>query len=195
MGSICSKHKNKVDEIEKEKDDEKEKDKSSVQLVPPALSPVQLGGVNMDTNGSVNRVLKKYSQANSGLSLNGPSEKVVDGTLTKVQQQKCTKLDTGIGEGKSKMSRILSMTPNAEGEHIAAGWPLWLSSVAGDAIKGWVPRRLDSFEKLGQVSSNISALFFFFASIYPYIYSFWCTFCIRVGYFSSLRAHCFDNYD
>lgn len=39
-----------------------------------------------------------------------------------------------------------------EGEHIAAGWPSWLASVAGEAIKGWVPRRADSFEKLDKVS-------------------------------------------
>ncbi|XP_040940717.1 probable serine/threonine-protein kinase At1g09600 [Gossypium hirsutum] len=30
----------------------------------------------------------------------------------------------------------------------AAGWPSWLASVAGDAVKGWQPRRSDSFEKL-----------------------------------------------
>ncbi|KAL8167333.1 hypothetical protein V2J09_008832 [Rumex salicifolius] len=38
-----------------------------------------------------------------------------------------------------------------EGEHIAAGWPFWLASVAGEAIKGWVPRRADSFEKLDKM--------------------------------------------
>ena len=39
----------------------------------------------------------------------------------------------------------------AEGEYVAAGWPPWLASVAGEAIKGWVPRRADSFEKLDKV--------------------------------------------
>lgn len=38
-----------------------------------------------------------------------------------------------------------------EGELVAAGWPSWLASVAGEAIKGWVPRRADSFEKLNKV--------------------------------------------
>ena len=32
--------------------------------------------------------------------------------------------------------------------HVAAGWPAWLTSVAGEAVRGWVPRRADSFEKL-----------------------------------------------
>ena len=38
-----------------------------------------------------------------------------------------------------------------EGECVAAGWPSWLSSVAGEAVKGWIPRRADSFEKLDKV--------------------------------------------
>ncbi|KAI9082951.1 hypothetical protein K1719_035094 [Acacia pycnantha] len=62
--------------------------------------------------------------------------------------------DASVGEGKGWMSRILSMSKGSEAEHVAAGWPLWLSSVAGDAIKGLVPRRLDSFEKLGQVGQG-----------------------------------------
>ena len=40
---------------------------------------------------------------------------------------------------------------NLEGEYVAAGWPTWLSSVAGEAIRGWIPRRADSFEKLDKV--------------------------------------------
>ncbi|KAK8951500.1 putative serine/threonine-protein kinase [Platanthera zijinensis] len=38
-------------------------------------------------------------------------------------------------------------------EHEAAGWPSWLTKVAGEAVKGWLPRKLDSFsnmEKIGQ---------------------------------------------
>ncbi|CAI9283034.1 unnamed protein product [Lactuca saligna] len=42
-----------------------------------------------------------------------------------------------------------------EAEHIAgaAGWPSWLSAVAGEAIHGWLPLKSDSFqrfEKIGQ---------------------------------------------
>lgn len=39
----------------------------------------------------------------------------------------------------------------SEREQVAAGWPLWLAAVAGEAIKGWLPRRADSFEKLDKV--------------------------------------------
>lgn len=47
----------------------------------------------------------------------------------------------------------LGRVPRAtEGEQVAAGWPAWLSSVAGDAIKGWIPRSATTFERLHKVS-------------------------------------------
>lgn len=48
--------------------------------------------------------------------------------------------------------RLSNPPKNIEGEQVAAGWPQWLSQVAGEAIKGWIPRRADSFEKLDKVS-------------------------------------------
>ncbi|KAL1563714.1 putative serine/threonine-protein kinaseisoform X2 [Salvia divinorum] len=47
------------------------------------------------------------------------------------------------------------LVPRAtEGEQVAAGWPPWLAAVAGEAIKGWVPRRADSFEKLDKIGQG-----------------------------------------
>ncbi|XP_038980960.1 probable serine/threonine-protein kinase At1g54610 isoform X1 [Phoenix dactylifera] len=40
------------------------------------------------------------------------------------------------------------------GERVAAGWPSWLSIVAGEAIKGWTPRRADTFEKLAKIGQG-----------------------------------------
>ncbi|KAI3457456.1 hypothetical protein Pfo_014119 [Paulownia fortunei] len=49
----------------------------------------------------------------------------------------------------------VGMVPRAtEGEQVAAGWPPWLAAVAGEAIKGWVPRRADSFEKLDKIGQG-----------------------------------------
>ncbi|XP_071725891.1 probable serine/threonine-protein kinase At1g54610 [Rutidosis leptorrhynchoides] len=49
----------------------------------------------------------------------------------------------------------LGSVPRAtEGEQVAAGWPPWLAAVAGEAIKGWVPRRADSFEKLDKIGQG-----------------------------------------
>ncbi|XP_038986293.1 probable serine/threonine-protein kinase At1g09600 isoform X3 [Phoenix dactylifera] len=51
--------------------------------------------------------------------------------------------------------RVASGVPKAmEGEQVAAGWPPWLAAVAGEAIRGWVPRRADSFEKLDKIGQG-----------------------------------------
>ncbi|KAJ4729802.1 Protein kinase-like protein [Melia azedarach] len=42
----------------------------------------------------------------------------------------------------------------AEGEQVAAGWPYWLAAVAGEAIKGWIPRRANTFEKLDKIGQG-----------------------------------------
>lgn len=44
------------------------------------------------------------------------------------------------------------MPDNILGELVAAGWPSWLAAVAGEALKGWIPRRADTFKNLGKVS-------------------------------------------
>ncbi|XP_054812321.1 probable serine/threonine-protein kinase At1g54610 [Prosopis cineraria] len=47
-----------------------------------------------------------------------------------------------------------SVPKATEGEQVAAGWPSWLAAVAGEAIKGWLPRRADSFEKLDKIGQG-----------------------------------------
>ncbi|RZB77127.1 putative serine/threonine-protein kinase isoform B [Glycine soja] len=49
---------------------------------------------------------------------------------------------------------IGSVPKAMEGEQVAAGWPSWLAAVAGEAIKGWLPRRADSFEKLDKIGQG-----------------------------------------
>ncbi|XP_078177599.1 protein IMPAIRED IN BABA-INDUCED STERILITY 1-like isoform X1 [Carex rostrata] len=41
-----------------------------------------------------------------------------------------------------------------EGEAVAAGWPAWLSSVAAEAVQGWIPLKADSFEKLEKIGQG-----------------------------------------
>lgn len=49
-------------------------------------------------------------------------------------------------------SEIVGAVPSAfSGDHTAPGWPTWLSNVSGEAVRGWSPRRADSFEKLDKV--------------------------------------------
>lgn len=58
--------------------------------------------------------------------------------------------------------RLGSFSSRARGEQVAAGWPAWLSAVAGEAINGWTPRRADTFEKIDKVLLPISTSFFRF---------------------------------
>ncbi|KAK2968447.1 hypothetical protein RJ640_004453, partial [Escallonia rubra] len=49
---------------------------------------------------------------------------------------------------------LSSIVKATEGEQVAAGWPPWLAAVAAEAIRGWVPRRADSFEKLDKIGQG-----------------------------------------
>ncbi|XP_010539977.1 PREDICTED: probable serine/threonine-protein kinase At1g54610 [Tarenaya hassleriana] len=50
--------------------------------------------------------------------------------------------------------RLGNLSRYLEAEQVAAGWPAWLSNVAGDAIHGWIPLRSDAFEKLEKIGQG-----------------------------------------
>ncbi|CAM8978193.1 unnamed protein product [Rhodiola kirilowii] len=50
--------------------------------------------------------------------------------------------------------RLRNLHKYVEGEQVAAGWPAWLSAVAGEAIHGWLPLRPDAFEKLEKIGQG-----------------------------------------
>ncbi|XP_068651746.1 probable serine/threonine-protein kinase At1g54610 [Aristolochia californica] len=58
------------------------------------------------------------------------------------------------GNGHDQNLRIFSVPNGVGGELVAAGWPSWLTLVACEAIRGWVPRRADSFEKLDKIGQG-----------------------------------------
>ncbi|KAL6995149.1 Protein IMPAIRED IN BABA-INDUCED STERILITY 1 [Sarracenia purpurea var. burkii] len=60
----------------------------------------------------------------------------------------------GSGGGESLSFRLGNLQKYVEGEQVAAGWPAWLSAVAGEAIHGWVPLSADSFEKLEKIGQG-----------------------------------------
>lgn len=91
-------------------------------------------------NGSSGRKLekKKRSESVSELSESGRAS------------------SNGGGGGCDSYSfRLGNLHKYVEGDQVAAGWPAWLTAVAGEAIHGWVPLKADAFEKLEKV------LFFF----------------------------------
>ena len=68
----------------------------------------------------------------------------------------------GLPNGQPRVSRVYSMTRTERGAQVLAGWPSWLTAVAGEAISGWIPRRADTFEKLDKASSILSFLSHYF---------------------------------
>ncbi|KDP31293.1 hypothetical protein JCGZ_11669 [Jatropha curcas] len=56
--------------------------------------------------------------------------------------------------GESLSFRLRNLQKYIEGEQVAAGWPAWLSAVAGEAIQGWVPLKADAFEKLEKIGQG-----------------------------------------
>ncbi|WOL16462.1 putative serine/threonine-protein kinase [Canna indica] len=50
--------------------------------------------------------------------------------------------------------RLRNPPGHVHGEQVAAGWPAWLSRAAGEAIKGWTPRRADTFEKINKIGQG-----------------------------------------
>ncbi|XP_038692884.1 probable serine/threonine-protein kinase At1g09600 [Tripterygium wilfordii] len=156
MGCICSKGAAEDDVVD-ENERGKELSKSSVQLIAPASSKREdefVVNVSGSKHGSVRPVVK----ANEGsvhAPLEGGEEKtqIVD-RPTKGHPQRRATMDLEESGERAHMTRLVSMPHGAEGEQIVAGWPSWLTSVAGEAIKGWVPRRANSFEKLEKIGQG-----------------------------------------
>jgi hypothetical protein len=61
--------------------------------------------------------------------------------------------------------RLGNLQKFVQSEHVAAGWPAWLSAVAGDAIHGWIPLRPDAFQKLQKVASPFLLFYLFTNSL------------------------------
>lgn len=72
------------------------------------------------------------------------------GSTGKTQRHSTSSSGIGNGTTQQAMCRVTS----AKAEQVAAGWPSWLASVAGEAIHGWTPRSPDSYQKLNKVCAS-----------------------------------------
>ncbi|KAK9077040.1 hypothetical protein SSX86_005375 [Deinandra increscens subsp. villosa] len=68
--------------------------------------------------------------------------------------QKPVKFETHRNGVVPEISRVFSVANGVDSAQEAAGWPAWLTAVAGEAIKGWLPRRADSFERLDKIGQG-----------------------------------------
>lgn len=160
MGCICSKE--SADEPICEKEKQPEVSKSSVQLVAPsAREEVIVGVANPKNEGSV--TLRQHLSSPPAEETKGsvqPGRVEDDGKSRIIERPKAGhhqrrfSTDMGMNQPQQPMLRILSVPHGARGEQAAAGWPSWLTSVAGDAIQGWVPRSAETFEKLDKIGQG-----------------------------------------
>lgn len=159
MGCICSKGKSSDDYlIENHVNDKESKaNRSSKQLG----TTLRREKVAIDVDGAGNdataRLIPNMSRnGNSGSTPISSDEGEKNGEITskpvKVQAQTSSNMGIrSVGQGQPRVSRIVSVSRGERGAQVLAGWPSWLTAVAGEAISGWIPRRADSFEKLDKV--------------------------------------------
>ncbi|XP_023916907.1 probable serine/threonine-protein kinase At1g09600 [Quercus suber] len=86
----------------------------------------------------------------------GEKKVVVKEKLGRQQLQRRLTMDFGVSGAQlqPRLSRIGSLPHGERGAQVIAGWPSWLTAVAGEAINGWVPRKADSFEKLDKIGQG-----------------------------------------
>lgn len=173
MGCLCSKG------IELDEDGVAEESKSSSRLVTlPKKDEVVAAIINVALSGShgSSRFLSKTPDDadSTSLSSSDDEEKKADTVADRVTKvgahQRRATVDVGARRDGSEVigvannsgddMGIVDVPDGITGEYVAAGWPSWLATVAGEAIKGWLPRRGDSFEKLDKVRV------LFFASLF-----------------------------
>ncbi|KAG8378524.1 hypothetical protein BUALT_Bualt08G0146000 [Buddleja alternifolia] len=161
MGCLCSKGSNVNDyvaEIEREK--EKELNKSSIHVIAPTSKreDIIVGLGNPKNEGSLHSRSKTSLESNI---TSIPPPNVEENGKTRIIERpkkghhRRSTMDLGGVNGMQQtMSRIGSMPNGAKGEQVAAGWPSWLASVAGEAIRGWAPRSADSYQKLNKIGQG-----------------------------------------
>lgn len=117
------------------------------------------GGVAASTVGSTLAKIKEEPEKEKDEE-SSSREIVVDS-----KNSKSFKKEHHRSERKSVFSIKLGRL--TEAEHVAAGWPAWLTAVAGEAVEGWLPLRSDNFERLEKVNklTVYSPLYFFLKKI------------------------------
>ncbi|KAJ7946554.1 Serine/threonine protein kinase [Quillaja saponaria] len=160
MGCICSKgcFSNQYVAENHVKDED---DKSSKRLAITVRGEEAVVEIDGDGNDATARLisnpLKEGNVGSTPISSDeGEKKAETTGKPTKPLDQSCSSMEvesTG-GQGLPRMSRITSVTRGERGAQVVAGWPSWLTTVAGEAISGWVPRKADSFEKLDKIGQG-----------------------------------------
>ncbi|XP_042008551.1 probable serine/threonine-protein kinase At1g54610 [Salvia splendens] len=140
MGCVCGKPSSAVEDSEVSPKQRELSRKASELRMAMGVSSRRNQSFSMKENlesGDVKMIDKKVSG----------SRKVRDDYYEKQRKGSCEELG-------GNFPNMGSLPSAVEGEQVAAGWPSWLVAVAGEAIRGWVPRKADTFEKLDKIGQG-----------------------------------------
>ncbi|KAL6541301.1 Protein IMPAIRED IN BABA-INDUCED STERILITY 1 [Orobanche hederae] len=119
-----------------------------------SVTPAALDHSGTFNGGSVRSRVASFGGGGGGLVAE------LESNLKKVKKRGATESGSELGESGRESShgsvsfKLGNLHKYVEGEQVAAGWPAWLSAVAGEAVQGWVPRKADSFEKLEKIGQG-----------------------------------------
>ncbi|CAL1363704.1 unnamed protein product [Linum trigynum] len=184
MGCICSKGAQEQEDLSADNNNNKDQtnlnDKSSNQLVAPTPCKAEEYHDHDPSNYSSRNASKRASRFHSrqssrvshynpnanGIGKNNNNNGSVGDRMFANEKklvsksarhhQRGTTMDLSGGSNfffLPRMSRTSSMPCDGDAE-IDPGWPQWLTSVAGDAVRGWLPRQASSFEKLEKIGQG-----------------------------------------
>ncbi|XP_004250837.1 probable serine/threonine-protein kinase At1g09600 [Solanum lycopersicum] len=149
MGCICSKGSSEDENVFEQKEV-----KSSVHMV----APLHREEIKVELVNPKIEIIPKSKRTSESALISVLATKVEDDGKTRIierpkegHHKRRSTVDFGV---QQSMSRVVSIPNAAKGELGAAGWPSWLTSVAADAIQGWLPRSADSFEKLNKIGQG-----------------------------------------
>lgn len=153
MGCICSKGVPRIKKHGKEKESKKS---SSKRFVVSSKKEDVVVEVDNGANDATTRLISTENAEKSAGST-PPSGDEAEKSSMVLEKSMDTQMSKGatVGDdmvgGQPQISRVFNVRNGVDGAQVVAGWPSWLTAVAGEAIKGWVPRKADSFEKLDKV--------------------------------------------
>ncbi|KAI5356387.1 hypothetical protein L3X38_009282 [Prunus dulcis] len=145
MGCICSKAtlSNQYVSENQRRDKELKSSKSS------KLSEAAVGA-----DATARLITNPHTEENAGSTPISSDEGEKKMVVTEKPTKPFMEGGASVGKSPSGLTRITSVSNGERGAQVVAGWPSWLTAVAGEAISGWVPLKADSFEKLEKIGQG-----------------------------------------
>ncbi|KAL4556175.1 hypothetical protein LXL04_038818 [Taraxacum kok-saghyz] len=162
MGCMCSKGVSPNEHSHSHSHSHKHPKRSSKRWFTSSRRGDLLADIDNYNNGATTRLIPEGNEENvatSSLTLWDDSEKKdvasENSDMQVVQKpQKIIGGNGGVPVHQPATYKIYSIQYGGDEVQIASGWPPWLTAVAGDAIKGLLPRRAESFQKMDKIGQG-----------------------------------------